>query len=131
MIMNGRLNVKARESEYVIGAGYDGGSQGTIEILGGIFSWKPNDESILNRRAVDIAENPDVTLSRRIMSNAKCRMTARFSTVYFDLALEWFSSKTMTSVQCSGSTAFGRQVRAWWRKSRMDMLKRFRKRFFR
>ena len=58
-ISDGWLDVKAGKKASVIGAGYEGGSQGTVTILGGIFSWKPNDEWLVDQEVVPVVANPD------------------------------------------------------------------------
>ena len=59
-IINGRLDIKAGEDASVIGAGKAGDSQGKVEISGGIFAWKPNEEWLVDQ-SLKFFDNPDAS----------------------------------------------------------------------
>ena len=59
-INGGRLKVVAGNGASVIGAGEDGISQGTVAISGGIFTWKPNEEWLVDQ-SLKFFDNPDAS----------------------------------------------------------------------
>ena len=59
LISGGRLDVMAGDHAAVIGEGGDCRSHGTVMVLGGIFSCKPNDEWLVDQEVVPVVANPD------------------------------------------------------------------------
>ena len=111
-IINGRLDIKAGDGASVIGAGQAGDSQGKVEISGGIFAWKPNDDWLLDRETLSFKANPDATTAGAYPWAVLPCAHVTFGRPLEHMTAEWTSGDGTVTNAISGTTSFAVPIEA-------------------
>ena len=103
-ITGGRLDVTDDEGKSRIGKGFLGGSEGSVAISGGIFSWKPADGCL--DAGFSALPNPDVTTSEDYPWAVLLGVRVTFGRELAHMTAAWTSGDGTVTNAISGTSYF-------------------------